>query len=669
MSVKNIKARGYITIVRIKDGEKGDRGDAGPKGDNGRDADFYRLRPLAEVANVDADGTLYVGLSYGADHIVGNTVTAQSLKATGLTVEARGNNNDYPRVEMTAGDVASGFTYIPDYVNASNRPDFFIVELKRGAQILDVKTVSVAMYAASYVKVVGDMRTSVSQQGKDISVIKQNAQSLTLKVESLKNGVRNLLKGGRLGVTSSQYGFGAEKIEDRWVKLKPDTDYTLTACGRISGNAKANGQELRVYLFNHSDTDSTKEWTWQNVVRIGTEEDSVESIVVHTPSAGDRRRPADDRFLVLCYPYPNQDSNGRNGEVTVNWVTVTEGSQAASDWIPSKEESGEERVKAVELKLENGEFRVKSDKTVFVDNNGNETVLIKDGKLSANLIDAKKIVTNGLQAGDIDAQNATIKNLTVEGNSVFKGRLEGTSGSFTDLTCVDDKGQVVAGLHFSPDGKMVFDGDISSQGGKTINGRSRSLRYYASDIWCRGQFGHYSRICAVIKDNMMFVHHGGHEYTNGVKIKLASTRTRDGREVYLIPLYSSGLPSAKRNGEEVVDYDNPKIYELYSNSYGRKIAEELELPAGASIDVVVFNCTSYHLYNFVGMGYGKQWTVINGNDNVEAWICCHGSDFKVDGGWNLNCCYINPDWLTPSTVDRNSLGAGVMVGKELDMNW
>ena len=110
MSVKNIKARGYITLVRIKDGEKGDRGDTGPKGDNGRDADFYRLRPLAEFANVDADGTLYVGLSYGADHIVGNTVTAQSLKATGLTVEARGNNNDYPRLEMRAGDVASGFT-------------------------------------------------------------------------------------------------------------------------------------------------------------------------------------------------------------------------------------------------------------------------------------------------------------------------------------------------------------------------------------------------------------------------------------------------------------------------------------------------------------------------------------------------------------------------------
>lgn len=647
------KARGSITLYNVK---------------NGKDAEYHRLRPQSEKAVVGGDNSLYITLSYIIEHVNGAQVTTEAGSAQGYHVTARMNNG--VSIAMTHGAVNSGTYKLTDYSKAQNRPDYVIIELRDSAdKVVDIRTAQIIMEASSYVDIVADLRRTVSQQGSSISSVQQDAKSLTLKVESMKNGVRNLLKGGRLGVTSSQYGFGAEKIEDRWVKLKPDTDYTLTVCGRISGNAKANGQELRVYLFNRSDTDSTKEWTWQNVVRIGTEEDSVESIVVHTPSAGDRRRPTNDQYMVLCYPYPDQESNGRNGEVTVNWVTVTEGSQAASDWIPSKEESGEERVKTVEARLENGEFRVKSDRTVFVDGNGKETVLIKDGKLSAELIDAVKLVAAGLQAGNIDAKNATIKNLKVEGNSVFKGRLEGTSGSFTDLTCVDDKGQVVAGLHFSPDGKMVFDGDISSQGGKTINGRSRSLRYYASDIWCRGQFGHYSRICAVIKDNMMFVHHGGHEYTNGVKIKLASTRTRDGREVYLIPLYSPGLPSAKRNGEEVVDYDNPKIYELYSNSYGRKIAEELELPAGASIDVVVFNCTSYHLYNFVGMGYGKQWTVINGNDNVEAWICCHGSDFKVDGGWNLNCCYINPDWLTPSTVDRNSLGAGVMVGKELDMNW
>lgn len=389
MSVK-IKARGYITLVRIKDGEKGDRGDTGPKGDNGRDADFYRLRPLAEFANVDADGTLYVGLSYGADHIVGNTVTAQSLKATGLTVEARGNNNDYPRVEMTAGDVASGFTYIPDYVNASNRPDFFIVELKRGAQILDVKTVRVAMYAASYVKVVGDMRTSVSQQGKDISVIKQNAQSLTLRVDSLKTGIRNLLTGGKYERTFRGYGFTYNLQKGKYIKLEAEKDYTLTVCGRISQSAKDKGQLLHFYVF-------TPNWTWCDHIEISNVTDTIASVKFRIPAG---KKTSDDMYIVDGYPFPSKDESGGNGEVTVNWVTITEGAQPASDWIPSKEESGEERVKAVELKLENGEFRIMSNKTVFVDNSGKESVLIQNGKLSADLIDAKEVRTtpgdNGL---------------------------------------------------------------------------------------------------------------------------------------------------------------------------------------------------------------------------------------------------------------------------------
>ena len=389
MSVKNIKARGYITLVRIKDGEKGDRGDTGPKGDNGRDADFYRLRPLAEFANVDADGTLYVGLSYGADHIVGNTVTAQSLKATGLTVEARGNNNDYPRVEMTAGDVASGFTYIPDYVNASNRPDFFIVELKRGAQILDVKTVRVAMYAASYVKVVGDMRTSVSQQGKDISVIKQNAQSLTLRVDSLKTGIRNLLTGGKYERTFRGYGFTYNLQKGKYIKLEAEKDYTLTVCGRISQSAKDKGQLLHFYVF-------TPNWTWCDHIEISNVTDSIASVKFRIPAG---KKTSDDMYIVDGYPFPSKDESGGNGEVTVNWVTITEGAQPASDWIPSKEESGEERVKAVELKLENGEFRIMSNRTVFVDNSGKESVLIQNGKLSADLIDAKEVRTTPGDSG------------------------------------------------------------------------------------------------------------------------------------------------------------------------------------------------------------------------------------------------------------------------------
>lgn len=46
-----------------------------------------------------------------------------------------------------------------------------------------------------------------------------------------------------------------------------------------------------------------------------------------------------------------------------------------------------------------------------------EAAMFQNGKLNANLIDAKNIVTQGLRAGDIDAEKATIKNLSIIGSS------------------------------------------------------------------------------------------------------------------------------------------------------------------------------------------------------------------------------------------------------------
>lgn len=46
-----------------------------------------------------------------------------------------------------------------------------------------------------------------------------------------------------------------------------------------------------------------------------------------------------------------------------------------------------------------------------------EAAMFQNGKLNANLIDAKNVVTQGLRAGDIDADRATIKNLSIIGSS------------------------------------------------------------------------------------------------------------------------------------------------------------------------------------------------------------------------------------------------------------
>lgn len=392
------RARGGITLHNVK---------------NGADAEYYRLRPQSEKAVVGVDNALYVTLSYIIEHVKGAQVTTEAGSAQGYHVTAR-MNNGVTIDDMTNGAVNSGTYKLTNYSKAQNRPDYVIIELKDKAnKVVDTRTAQIIMESSSYVDVVGDLRTTVSQQGENITTIKQTAESISLKVDGIKNGVKNLIKGGQLNRTFKTYGIGGGDV---MMRLKPDTPYTLTICGHTNNTTRANGQMLRAYIFR-------KDWVWSTNTDIDNNSDTISSITFSIPSD---RVSTDGMYKFDAYPFP--DKGSQNGEVTVNWVTVTEGTQGAASWIPADGETGEDKAKEVELRLKKGEFRVKSDRTVYVDSSGKETVLIQNGKLWAGLIDALEIVTNGLKAGNIDAGNATISNLHVTGNSVFDGTINTSAG-------------------------------------------------------------------------------------------------------------------------------------------------------------------------------------------------------------------------------------------------
>lgn len=391
------RARGGITLHNVK---------------NGADAEYYRLQPQSEKAVVGVDNALYVTLSYIIEHVKGAQVTTEAGSAQGYHVTARMNNG--VTISMTNGAVNSGTYKLTNYSKAQNRPDYVIIELKDKAnKVVDTRTAQIIMESSSYVDVVGDLRTTVSQQGESITTIKQTADSISLKVDGIKNGVKNLIKGGQLNRTFKTYGIGGDDV---MIPLKPDTVYTLTICGHTNNITRANGQMLRAYIFR-------KDWAWSANTDIDNNSDTISSITFSIPSD---KASIDGMYKFDAYPFPDKES--QNGEVTVNWVTLTEGTQAAASWIPADGETGEDKAKEVELHLENGEFRVKNDKTVYVDSNGKEIVLIQNGKLWAGLIDALEIVTKGLKAGNIDAGNATISNLHVTGNSVFDGTINTSAG-------------------------------------------------------------------------------------------------------------------------------------------------------------------------------------------------------------------------------------------------
>ena len=314
---------------------------------------------------------------------------------------------------------------------------------------------------------------------------------------------------------------------------------------------------------------------------------------------------------------------------------------------------------------ENSTFDIVADTFKVTTTTGKVPFFTSEGKLNAYFIDAKSIVAKGIKAQTIDAEGATFQNITVTGKSKFGGELIGTSGSFTSLDCLDNSGHKVGGIKFGTLGNksyMAFTGDFGMWGETTGDIRKRFPNFYATNVYCNSQFGHKSRVCAVIRDEEMFVYNDGHIDSNGIRIMLTfGLKEINGRKTnyYKIPMYSPGF-----GGESgtVMDIDNPKAQK------GTQTFLD-EFPVGIPIDVVIFNCTRDSVYDFIGIGYGKQWTVINGNDNVSVTFCRHGGTFRLEGGMNLTCCYVNPKWLSPETVQNNTPGAGVFISSVYDIDW
>lgn len=217
-------------------------------------------------------------------------------------------------------------------------------------------------------------------------------------------------------------------------------------------------------------------------------------------------------------------------------------------------------------------------------------------------------------------------------NGTFSGTVTGVHGSFKTLDCVDSNGNVVGNIQFGSDGRMWFSGDMYHQGYDSA--QKRGYRFYAADVWCRGMFGHRQKTMALVFGTHMRIYTKDADNTEdtGVYIALESGMV-SGRRYYKIPLYG---------------------FAKYGDA------------SGMAIDMAVINCSSDFYYVFEGMGNGKEWRVINGNDKQTIHFADIGGWHELKGGESLSCAYVNPKFLNPKPT---SLGAGVFWSGEFDLNW
>lgn len=232
----------------------------------------------------------------------------------------------------------------------------------------------------------------------------------------------------------------------------------------------------------------------------------------------------------------------------------------------------------------------------------------------------------------------TTDNFTLDGsgnmwcqNGTFSGMVSGVHGSFKNLDCVDSNGNVVGSIKFGSDGRLWFSGDMYHQG--YDNAKKRNYRFYAADILCRGMFGHRQKTVAYVFNTYMAIYNKDSDDVDHYVMIPLESGTESGKTYNKIPLFG------------FADYEDT---------------------SGFAIDVVVINSSSDFYYVFEGMGNGKEWRVINGNDKHTIHFADIGGWHELKGGASLSCVYVVPRLLSPTP---SGLGAGVFWSGEADLNW
>ena len=232
------------------------------------------------------------------------------------------------------------------------------------------------------------------------------------------------------------------------------------------------------------------------------------------------------------------------------------------------------------------------------------------------------------QLGTTVISGGFIKTSLIKADEIIVSKLSGATGTFKQLQAVGSDGSVKGTLRLDGD-RLWYDGDQYQQGTKD----GRSLRYYLSDAWVRGNFGARTRTTLLVQGSSGYFYPKGADKA-GVYKSFERGTASDGRTYYKLPCY--GLDG---------DY------------------------AGMPVDLIVFNVTSsnQHFYE-LQLAVTQKVNMINCNNNyTNVLIYCNGNYPGLPGGsvhyaWNV-LPFMNPQ------PTANVLGRGLLFGGSNDNDW
>ena len=590
---------------------------SGSTGDNGlkkpatgstdvQDRLYISIRIFAKTA-----GTLTVGFE-GCSSVSGksNTLTAQNV-----AVPYSGDWTNIPLEGVWNGTGNFVLRYTGDcYIAIASITDKPLSEFS--------KSVSTQIKQTA---------TNIQLLGENINKVDGTTTQLGLDLDAEKKSIRLYVdetdKANRT-FTTSGIEASVGKVQ-AWVKnLDYATNTTVTSkveilSGRITSTVnKVNANSTSITNIQQDINTIT-----QTVGQAATKEQLKENVATLNRAIDSARSHADDVGTGIRNDYAS---------------TITLVKQSSSSWsVAAGGFDANGKLKSSAGAVLNTDFAglfVSQVNEKGLVNKGQMNIAISNG-ISTATIQADQINLTGHTMAFTGGQiTITTDNFTLDGsgnmwcqNGTFSGTVTGVHGSFKKLDCVDSNGNVVGSIKFGSDGRLWFSGDMYHQG--YDNAKKRNYRFYAADILCRGMFGHRQKTVAYVFNTYMAIYNKDSDDVDHYVMISLESGTESGKTYNKIPLFG------------FADYEDT---------------------SGFAIDVVVINCSSDFYYVFEGMGNGKEWRVINGNDKQTIHFADIGGWHELKGGASLSCVYVVPRLLSPTP---SGLGAGVFWSGEADLNW
>lgn len=187
---------------------EGKDGASGTNGTNGKDAEFYKLQPVQELAVVDKNGTLGISLMYNIKHIKGTNEFTVDASNAGYYVRFKPNtSSNYISLSLnTTAPLYTNAKFQTNYHKQGTKIEYLTVQLVSDSLVKDTRVVSVQFAASATLEITDSIKTTVQDNttsitdlaGKvqtntnNISTVTQKANSIESKVTSNTTTINNL---------------------------------------------------------------------------------------------------------------------------------------------------------------------------------------------------------------------------------------------------------------------------------------------------------------------------------------------------------------------------------------------------------------------------------------------------------------------------------------------